>query len=196
MKKTILTLVATLLASQAHAKGIEAGTYDIDVAHSKVGFEIPHLVIATVEGRFKEFSGAIVIDPKLDKSSVQATIEVKSIDTGIDKRDEHLKSPDFFDVAKNGQIVFKSTKVSGTPAALKIAGDLTIKGVTKKVTLDGKYLGAVKDGYGNEKVAFELKTKIKRQDFGLTWSQAVEAGPVVGDDVSISLKIQAAKKKQ
>lgn len=194
-KKIVLTLAGTLFALSAQAKNIEAATYDIDPAHSKVGFEIPHLVISTVEGRFKEYSGTIVIDPKLDKSSVEAKLEVKSIDTSIDKRDEHLKSADFFDAEKNPQITFKSTKVAGKPESLKITGDLTIKGVTKSVTLDGKYLGAVKDGYGNEKIAFDLKGKIKRQDFGLTWSQAVEAGPVVGDQVTISLKIQAAKKK-
>lgn len=195
--RTLLPALALTLSATAEAQSLPAGSYDIDVAHSKVGFGVSHLVIATVEGRFKDFGGVIVIDPKLANSSVEATIQTASIDTGIEQRDEHLRSADFFDVGKpeNSKITFKSKKITGSAKSLKVSGDLTIKGVTKSVVLEGRYLGAVKDGFGNEKVAFEFKTQIKRQDFGLTWSQMVEAGPVVGDQVTITMAIQAAKKK-
>ena len=194
MKSLIASSLVTLFAASALAAGpIPAGKYSLDVAHSKVGFEIPHLVISTVEGRFDKFEGTIEVDAKLEKSKVDVKIDVASIDTANKDRDDHLRSPDFFDVAKNANMTFVSKKISGTPEALKITGDLTIKGKTKSVVLDTKYLGTVKDAYGNEKVAFNASTKINRKDFGLTWSKAVEVGPVVGDEVTLTLKIQAAK---
>lgn len=193
MKSLIASTALTLLASSAFAADIPAGSYNLDVAHSKVGFEIPHLVISTVEGRFDKFDGSVVIDPKLEKSKVNVSIDVATIDTANKDRDDHLRSADFFDAAKFGKMTFVSKKITGTPDALKITGDLTIKGKTKSVTLDAKYLGDVKDAYGNHKVAFTATTKINRKDFGLTWNAAVEAGPVVGDEVTLNLKVQAAK---
>ena len=121
-------------------------------------------------------------------------IEAKSIDTGIAKRDDHLRSADFFDVEKFPKVTFVSKKIEGTPASFKVLGDLTIHGVTKPVTLTGKYLGSVKDGYGNQKTAFDASTKIKRKDFGLTWNAALETGGVlVGDEVEIALNIEAVR---
>lgn len=193
MKKMILTTLMTLISATAFAKEIPAGTYAIDPAHSKVGFEIPHLVISTVEGRFTQFDGQIVIDPNLAKSKANLNIEVASINTDIKDRDSHLKSADFFDAAKHTKIVFVSKKVVGTADDLKIVGDLTIKGKKKEVTLDVKYLGEVKDAYGNLKLAFTATSKINRKDFGLTWSSMVEAGPTVGDEVTLKVNIQAAK---
>lgn len=195
MKKLILSTFVTLASVTALAAGktIPAGSYAIDTAHSKIGFEIPHLVIATVDGRFTQFDGNITIDSKLDKSKANLNIEVASINTDNKDRDDHLKSPDFFDAAKNPKITFVSKKVVGTADDLKLVGDLTIKGKKKEVTLDVKYLGDVNDPFGNHKVAFSASTKIKRQDFGLTWSKAVEAGPVVGDEVTLLIKIEANK---
>lgn len=193
---SVLSAVSFLIASSSVlAAEYAPGTYTIDGAHSKVGFEIPHLVISSVEGRFGSYSGEVTLAPKFGDSKVSVDIETKSIDTGIAKRDEHLRSGDFFDAAKHPKLTFKSKKVEGSPESFKVQGDLTIKGVTKAVTLDGKYLGTVKDGYGNQKAAFHATTKISRKDFGLTWSNVVEAGPVVGDEVTISLKIQSALKK-
>ena len=189
-----LTLAAVV--AQAAGPAYQAGTYNLDPMHSKVGFEVPHLVISTVEGRFTKFSGDIQLGEKLEKSKVQVAVETDSIDTGVGKRDDHLRSPDFFESKKYPQMKFESTEIAGTPEAFKLTGNLTIKSVTKKVTFEGKYLGTVKDGYGNEKAAFNAKTKINRKDFGLTWNNAVEAGPVVGDDVTIDLKLQAAKAKK
>lgn len=196
MKAVILgsaVTFATLIGMSAFAKSIPAGSYNIDPAHSKIGFEIPHLVISTVEGRFAQFDGTLDVDAKLEKSKAKLNIEVASISTENKDRDDHLKSPDFFDVAKNPKMTFVTKKITGTPDNLKIVGDLTLKGKTKEVTLDAKYLGDVNDAYGNNKVAFTATGKINRKDFGLNWSSVVEAGPVVGDEVTLILKIQAGK---
>lgn len=194
MKSLILSSLVTLASLSAFAgPTIPAGSYNIDPAHSKIGFEIPHLVISTVEGRFAKFDGTLVVDSKLEKSKASLNVDVASISTENKDRDDHLKSADFFDVAKNPKMTFVTKKVVGTPEALKIVGDLTIKGKTKEVTLDVKYLGDVNDAYGNNKVAFTATGKINRKDFGLNWSSVVEAGPVVGDEVTLILKIQAAK---
>lgn len=172
-----------------------AGKYSIDPAHSKVGFEVTHLVIASVEGRFDKFEGDIEIGEKFADSKVSATIDTASIDTANDDRNKHLKSPDFFDAAKYPKMTFKSKKITGTPENFKVTGDLTIKDVTKEVTLDGKFLGTVKDAYGNTRGAFNASGKINRQDYNLKWNKAVEAGPMVGDEVTINLKVEGIKAK-
>ncbi len=193
MKTLILSSLVTLASLSAAAKSIPAGTYNIDPAHSKLGFEIPHLVISTVEGRFAKFDGSLTVDPKLEKSKASVNIDVSSISTENKDRDDHLKSPDFFDVTKFPKMTFVTKKVIGGAENMKLVGDLTLKGKTKEVTLEVKYLGDVNDAYGNSKVAFSATGKINRKDFGLTWSSMVEAGPVVGDEVTLILKIQAAK---
>ncbi|MBC7658233.1 MAG: YceI family protein [Chitinophagaceae bacterium] len=195
--KSLLSSAAGLLLATsvfaAAPKKYEAATYQIDPSHSKVGFEIPHLVISSVEGRFNKFDGTLVLNDAFEKSTFKANVDVVSVDTGEKKRDEHLASPDFFDAKKFPAMTFESTEVKGSPEDFKLTGNLTIHGVTKKVTFDSKYLGTVADGYGNQKVAFHGKAKINRKDFGLVWSKAVEAGPVVGDEVDLNLSIQAAK---
>ena len=188
-----LVLSSFIAATAFGAAKFEAGSYQIDPAHSKIGFEIPHLVISTVEGRFTKFEGSVDLNSTFAKSVFKATVDASSVDTGVAKRDEHLVSPDFFDAKKFPTLTFSSTEVKGTPEAFKLTGDLTIHGVTKKVTFDSKYLGTVVDGYGNQKVAFQGKAKINRKDFGLAWSQAVEAGPVVGDQLEILLNVQAGR---
>ncbi|AZZ36226.1 polyisoprenoid-binding protein [Bdellovibrio sp. qaytius] len=182
-------------ASKSVATVSHAGKYNLDEAHSKVGFEIPHLVISSVEGRFTKFEGEIELADKFTDSKVNATIDIASIDTSNGDRDKHLKSPDFFDAAKYPKMTFKSKKITGTAEKFKIVGDLTIKETTKEVTLDGKFLGVVKDAYGNDKAAFTASTKINRQEYGLKWGKMVEAGPAVGDEVTITLKVQGAKAK-
>lgn len=177
------------------AAASQAGKYAIDETHSKVGFEIPHLVISSVEGRFTKYDGEIELADKFTDSKVTANIDVTTIDTSNGDRDKHLKSADFFDTAKYPKMTFKSKKITGSAEKFKVVGDLTIKDVTKEVTLDGKFLGVVKDAYGNEKAAFNATTKINRQNFGLKWSKMVEVGPAVGDEVTISLKVQGTKAK-
>lgn len=197
MNKFLTALIAvTALSSQtfaAGAKALEAGQYNIDPMHSKVGFEIPHLVISTVEGSFKTYGGSLTVADQFNKSKIEADVDISSVDTGVADRDGHLKSPDFFDAAKYPKMTFKSTSITGSPQSFKMTGDLTIRGKTKKVTFEGNYRGSAVDGYGNTKAAFVAQTKINRKDFGLTWSNVVEVGPVVGDEVTIKLNIQAAK---
>lgn len=193
MKNMIFSALITLLSASALAKDIPAGTYNIDPAHSKVGFEIPHLVISSVEGHFSKFEGVLTIDKKLDKSKANLNVDVTSINTDNKDRDDHLRSADFFDATKFPKMTFVVKKISGDTDDLKLTGDLTIKGKTKSVTLDAKYLGDVNDPFGNHKIAFTAKGKINRKDFGLNWSKLVEVGPVVGDEVTLDIKIQAAK---
>lgn len=167
----------------------------LDKSHTKIGFEISHLVISTVEGRFKEFTGNIFFDPKNTSAknfSVEVDIDVKSIDTENDKRDKHLRSADFFDVKKFPKLTFKSTSFRVKGKVIKIDGELTIHGVKKSVTLTGKYLGSV-SAYDVQRVAFKAETTINRKDFGLKWNDIVEAGPAVGDDVTISLRVEAKR---
>jgi polyisoprenoid-binding protein YceI len=196
MLKVSAFLVAALVSAPlfaATATGTKPGTYLIDPAHSKIGFEIPHLVISTVEGKFTKVDGNVTLAEPFAKSTVTATVDISSIDTGNPKRDDHLRSPEFFDVGKFLKMSFAGHSVTGTPQAFKLHGDLTIKGITKPVTFDGKYLGMVNDGMGNDRVAFTATTVIKRGDFGLKWNKMVEAGPVVGENVTIQLRIEATK---
>ncbi len=172
-----------------------AGKYSLDASHSKVGFEIPHLVISSVEGRFGSFTGEFEMGEKVSSSKVTASVDINSIDTANADRDTHLKGADFFDTQKHPKMTFTSKSITGSFESFKMTGDLTIKGKTKSVVFDGKFLGNVNDAYGNTKAAFTATTKINRKDFGLTWSKAVEVGPVVGDEVTITLKIQGAKSK-
>lgn len=194
MRHMLMALLSVVVSQAASADNkYQAGSYQLDMAHSKIGFEIPHLVISTVEGKFNQAEGTVDLAEKFDASKVKVAAEIASIDTGVKKRDDHLKSPDFFDAAKFPKMSFESTAVMGPPQAFKLTGNLTIKGVTKKVTFDANYLGTANDAFGNQKAAFNAKTKISRKDFGLTWNNMVEAGPVVGDEVTIVLRIQAGR---
>jgi len=196
MKRTLLfyaLAASSLFPSLASAKGRPlAGSYQIDPMHSKIGFEVPHLVISSVEGRFKSFEGLLHIDENFQKSSVSTSVDIASIDTGVAKRDDHLRSPDFFDAQKYPKMTFESVSISGSPDSFKIDGNLTIHGIKKRVIFDAVFLGSVTDGYGNKKIAFKGKTKINRKDFGLVWNMIVEAGPTVGDEVTIEINLQAS----
>ncbi|WP_141619931.1 YceI family protein [Myxococcus sp. AB036A] len=171
-------------------------TWNIDTTHSAIHFSVRHMVIAKVRGSFRKYSGAISLDEQdITKSSVAVTIETGSIDSGVDQRDNHLRSPDFFDVEKFPTITFKSTKVEKASGnGLKVTGNLTIRDITREVVLDAEQLGGAKDPWGNVKTAFEAKTSVDRRDFGLTWNQALEAGGVlVGEKIEIAIEVQAVK---
>ena len=175
-----------------------ASTWEIDSAHSSAQFSVRHLMVSNVRGEFGKVTGTVVYDGKdIGKSTVEATIDASTISTRDEKRDGHLKSPDFFDVAKYPTITFKSTKVEKAGKdKLKVIGDLTIHGVTKQATLnvDGPS-AAQKDPWGNEKSGAEATTKINRKDFGLTWNKALESGGVVvGEEVTITLDVELLKK--
>lgn len=188
-------LVATLALLAPSAAS--AATWDIDSAHSTVGFVVKHLVIAKVRGQFKAFSGTLVLDDKdITKSTVTVNIDPKSVDTDNETRDTHLKSPDFFDVATFKDMKFVSTKVEKAEGGLKVTGNFTLHGVTRPVVLEVEGPSVeVKDPGGNPHVAFSAHTTIKRADFGLTWNKAIEGGSVVGDDVKIELEIELKNKR-
>ena len=174
-----------------------ADTYTIDVGHSNVSFLIRHF-FSKVPGRFGKYEGTIVYDAEdLSKSSVNVTIDAASINTDVADRDKHLKSGDFFDVEKFPKITFTSTKVKplGKTKA-QVEGNLTIKGVSKPVTLDVEVLGTGPDAWGNTRGGFEGRTKVNRQDFGVAWNKVVEGGgTVLGDEVEITLNLEAVRQK-
>ncbi|MFP4332111.1 MAG: YceI family protein [Campylobacterales bacterium] len=173
-----------------------AKEFSVDQSHTSVGFSVTHLMISEVDGNFKEFSGDFDFDPKTDSfKSLSATIDASSIDTSNEKRDAHLRDPDFFDVKKYPDITFKmlSYKADGDKGTM--VGELTIKDVTKEVTLETNIKGTAIDPWGNERVGFELEGEIDRKEFGLNWNKALETGGVlVGDTVELSIKIQGKAK--
>jgi polyisoprenoid-binding protein YceI len=173
-----------------------AQTWQIDHAHSDIFFTVRHMVITKVRGRFTKWDGTLAIDEQTPANSrVEVSIDAASITTNEEKRDGHLRSADFLDAEKFPKLTFKSTKVEGSGERLKVTGDLTIRGVTKSVTLDVEQLGQAKDPWGNQKIAFNGKVSINREDFGAKWNQALEAGGVlVGKQVDIDLEIQAIAK--
>ncbi len=175
---------------------MSAEQWDFDLSHSSVGFHVRHLMISKVHGRFLSWTGALHLDPvDPTKSSVEVQIDAASIDTKEPKRDDHLRSADFFDAANFPHLTFKSTRVVRDGDDLAVDGELTIRGVTRPVHLKVEPAGEVKDPWGGTRTGFSAKTTISRKDFGLTWNQLLEAGGVaVGDKIEISLEIEAIKK--
>jgi len=171
-------------------------TWDIDHVHSSVTFTVRHMVVAKVRGEFQKWEAKLNLDTSdLPKSSVDVTIDASSISTRDEKRDGHLKSPDFLDVAKFPTLTFKSKRVEKTGDKFKLVGDLTIHGVTKEVTLEGEHPGVAKSPWGTESAGFSAHTKINRKDFGLEWNQALETGGLlVGEHVDIAIDVEAMRK--
>jgi polyisoprenoid-binding protein YceI len=196
MKRFTSVAAAAALALAASPALAETSTWKLDSAHSQTNFSVKHLVISTVRGEFGKTEGAVTLDEgDVTKSKVEATIDVASVNTREQKRDEHLKSPDFFDVAKFPKMTFKSTKVEKAgDGKLKVTGDLTLKGVTKSVVLDVTGpTKEIKDPWGNVKRGIAASGKINRQDFGVSWGKMIEAGPVVGDEVAIEIEAELSK---
>src|SRR6266540_2055422 len=174
------------MASQATARTLEAlelpvpGTWEIDAAHSSVGFVARHLMVAKVRGRFGKFSGTVTIGETPEASSVVASMDAASIDTADATRDAHLRSPDFLNVEKYPTLEFRSTKATRTgDATLKLDGELTIRGVTRPVSLDVAYLGLVTDPFGNAHAVLSAETEIDREDWDITWNKTLETGGVL-----------------
>jgi polyisoprenoid-binding protein YceI len=175
---------------------IPGGEYKIDPAHSVIGFAVRHFEINWVEGRFKDFDGVIRFDESdLTKSTVEFTAKIESIDTGVAPRDQHLRGPDFFDIAKFPQMTFKSSKVERKGKdAYVLHGDFTLKGVIKPVAIPFTIAGAVKDPRGGIRFGVEAHTKINRRDFGMTYGKQLEIGGYdIGNEVSINLYLEALK---
>jgi polyisoprenoid-binding protein YceI len=173
--------------------------WEIDPAHSHVEFAVKHLMITTVKGRFTDVRGTVSMpDSSPAAATVEATIAAASIDTREVKRDAHLRSPDFLDVARFPVITFRSRGIRGDSleGRLRLAGELTLHGVTREVVLDVKGAGRVRDMEGNERAGFSARTKIDRTDFGLGWNQALEAGGVlVGTEVRIAIEVELVRKR-
>jgi polyisoprenoid-binding protein YceI len=175
-------------------EAIPAGDYRIDPSHSLIGFSIRHFELSLVRGRFKDFTGTIHYDADVTKSAVEFTAKVESIDTGVTGRDNHLRTADFFDVAKFPEITFKSTKVEKKGNGYLLHGDFTLKGVTKQISLPFNITGAIKDNRGNMRFGVAGETKINRRDYGITWGAKMPNGGLnVGDEVVIDLQLEAIK---
>jgi polyisoprenoid-binding protein YceI len=182
-------------APKAAAPATVTESWTVDKAHSSAEFKVRHFV-TNVTGRFKTFDAVINLDrTKPANSSVEFTIDTASIDTGNANRDEHLKSPDFFEVAKFPAITFKSTSIKETSTDVyAVTGDLTMHGVTKRVTLPVTFLGFVRNPRG-EKAGFEIETTINRKDYGIVWNRTMdEGGVMLGDDVKVAINLELNKK--
>lgn len=189
MKKLNVLVALLFIAGVATAQT----TWKIDKGHSKVGFSVTHMVVAETEGKFDDFEGSLVSkSDDFNGAEVSFTAKVASINTESERRDGHLKSPDFFDAEKFPEISFKGTIVK-EGGKYKLKGDFTMKGVTKKVEFDITYGGKINTGRG-EKAGFKLNATINRQDYGLTWANKTPGGEmVVGDDVQLIVRVELDK---
>ncbi len=174
---------------------IQAGTWDIDPSHSSVEFSVRHMMFSKVKGRFGSFRGTIVIGDEPEESSVEATVDVASIDTGDENRDAHLRSAEFLDVENHPQMTFVSRAVRREGDHYVVAGDLMLRGVTRPVELELELNGIGSDPFGGTRAGFSATTELSRKEFGLEWNVALETGGVlVGDKVQVSLEIQASRR--
>jgi polyisoprenoid-binding protein YceI len=174
-------------------------TWAIDPAHAELGFAVRHLMLSTVRGRFGAVSGTITVDEKNPKSAkVDVTVDVTSIDTRQEMRDNHLRSADFFDAANHPAMHFVSKRIEGNATGtFKLIGDLTIRGTTREVALDVTFEGRATDPWGNDRAGFSAAGKLNRRDFGLLWNQALESGGVVvGDEVKLTLDVEVVRQAE
>jgi polyisoprenoid-binding protein YceI len=193
MRHLLLAAAALALVSAAAV----AADYEIDPAHTQIGFKAKH-VVGKVPGRFTKFSGTFTYDPKNPKAwKTEATIDAASINTDVEQRDTHLKSDAFFDVAKCPTITFKSSKVTDVKGdTFKLQGDLTMHCVTKPVTLDVEANGTGKDPWGNESASFSATTKVNRKDWGISWNKTLDGGGfLVGETIDLILEVTGNVKK-
>ena len=190
-------LLMAIVLNLALSPAAQAATYKIDADHTAVSFKIRHL-LSNTQGRFNQFEGSFDYEPgKPEAWKTSATIQVASIDTNVEKRDDHLRSADFFDAAQFPTITFKSTNVTdAADTTAKLHGLLTIHGVEKPVVLDLEIWGVVKDPWGNTRAGFTAVTKIDRKDFGLNWNELLETGQVlVGEEVFITIEVEGLLKQ-
>jgi polyisoprenoid-binding protein YceI len=170
------------------------GTYAIDASHSAVEFRVRHLGLAKVRGRFGAFDGVVEIADRPEDSTVTVEVDLASIDTGEPNRDEHLRADDFLDVPNHPTMSFRSTRVTGSGDIWTVEGDLTLRGVTNPVTLDVTFGGAGIDPWGGQRIAFSASGEIDREQWGISWNQALETGGfVIGRKVTLELEVEALK---
>ena len=187
----ILSLIGLFLSFNALA----ADTYTVDASHSSIGFSVKHMLINNVKGHFGEFAGTIVYNPEnASQFKADGTVQVKSINTGIAGRDEHLRGPDFFEMEKYPEIVFAGKKVEKQGDVYQLTGDLTMHGVTREITLPVTISGPIVDPYGKTRIGLETTTVINRKDYGINWSKVMDnGGLVVADEVKAEINIEAVK---
>jgi len=194
MKFRTLAVAAFVLVTSS----LFADTFVVDKAHSEATFQVRHMM-SKVSGRFTDFNGKINMDrAKPSASSVEFNIKTASVNTGDADRDKHLQTADFFDAAKNPEITFKSTSIAPTKKkdVYNVTGDLTMRGVTKRITIPVEFTGFGKDPWGNERAGFSLTTTVNRKDYGINWNKALDNGGfLVGDDVTINVNLEAQKAK-
>jgi polyisoprenoid-binding protein YceI len=171
--------------------------YAIDPSHSDVSFAIRHLMLSKIRGAFHGLTGSITLGESGDiPTKIEAAIDVTSVDTQESKRDEHLQAPDFFNSSEHGKMTFVSTSISGGGTTFTVIGNLTLRSVTKSVTLHGTVAGHVTDPWGNDRIGWSATTRINRGDFGITFNQPLASGGVMlGDEVDVTLEIQAIPAK-
>lgn len=194
MKFRTLAVAALLVA----ASSLFADTFTVDKNHSEATFQVRHMM-SKVTGKFEDFDGKVNIDrAKPAASSVEFNIKTASVNTGVADRDKHLRTADFFDAEKYPEITFKSTKIAATKTkdVYAVTGDLTMRGVTKRITIPVEFGGFGKDPWGNERAGFSLTTTVNRKDYGINWNQALDNGGVLlSDNVTINVNIEAVKAK-
>lgn len=191
--------MATIAPLTRTVDGVEVpapGTYDLDASHSEVGFSVRHLMVSKTKGRFADIEGIVVIAEDPVQSAVDVRIGTASVDTRDDTRDGHLRSPDFLDVEAHPSMTYRSGSVTPAgPGRWAVRGDLTVRGVTRPVQLDVTFEGAAKDPWGGERLGFTARAELNREDFGLTWNQALETGGVlVGKAVKIEIEAEAVRR--
>jgi len=180
------------MTSTVQIPGYVVGTWDIDASHSTVGFSVRHMMVSKVRGYFREFSGELVTAADPSQSSVTATIDMDSIDTRQAQRDAHIKSADFFDVGNHTVMTFRSTGVRAEGEDWHVSGELTLKGITKPVTLELELNGFGPDAYGGTRAGFSAKTVVSRSEFGVDIAMPMDGGGVVvGDKINVELEIEA-----
>ena len=185
-----LTITRTVEGHEAP----EAGTYAIDASHSHVGFSVRHAMVSKTKGSFGDVAGTIHIGEDPLESSVEVEIQMASVNTRDEKRDGHLQSPDFFDVEQFPTMTYRSTRVTPQGDRWLVEGELTVKGITKQVPLEVEFEGGAKDPWGGTRIGFTAKAELLREDYDLTWNQALETGGVlVGKQVKIDLEIEAVR---
>lgn len=174
-------------------------TWQIDSAHSEINFTVRHMMISRVRGQFERFSGTVDFNPDAPaNSAVDVTVDINSINTREEQRDDHLRSPDFLDAENYPEMTFKSTRIEAdSDTKGKLYGNLTIRGITKEVVLDVEYAGQAKSPWGTISAGFSANTRINRKDWGLTWNQALETGGVlVGEEIKIDIELELVQQAE
>jgi len=192
------SFIISVFTTAALGTQIWASEFEVDKSHTNINFEVAHLVISTVTGRFDEFSGSFSLNDKNHLTSLNGTVKASSIDTDNEKRDKHLRSADFFDAEKYPELKLTADGFDIAPGkSKKIKAKLSMHGVTKDISVEVKFNGLVKDPWGNQKAGITAEAKINRKDFGLNWNETLETGGVlVGEEVKIVLNIQGKEKVQ